>query len=221
MTDEQLILVDESNRATGSGGKTAVHRAGLLHRAFSIFVVDDRGRNPPAAAQSEKISLGRTVGEFLLRASASGRADRHRGAAKAQRGARRQQRSDVRLFLALPDRARQRHARERIRLRLFRAAGLLAAARPGRGFGRRAALGRGDQPPARAAAGLRSQSGSGIISRIIAPTSRGLRRPPSAMPGDLRVRAARACDRARRSLPTRGGAAVLRLSWSSCALLAG
>jgi isopentenyl-diphosphate delta-isomerase len=44
MTDEKLILVDESNRATGSEGKTAVHRAGLLHRAFSIFVVDDRGR---------------------------------------------------------------------------------------------------------------------------------------------------------------------------------
>ena len=44
MMDEQLILVDESNRATGSGGKAAIHRAGLLHRAFSIFVVDDRGR---------------------------------------------------------------------------------------------------------------------------------------------------------------------------------
>jgi len=44
MIDEQLILVDESNRATGSGGKAAIHRAGLLHRAFSIFVVDDRGR---------------------------------------------------------------------------------------------------------------------------------------------------------------------------------
>jgi isopentenyl-diphosphate delta-isomerase len=44
VTDEQLILVDESNRATGSGGKAAIHRAGLLHRAFSIFVVDDRGR---------------------------------------------------------------------------------------------------------------------------------------------------------------------------------
>jgi len=44
MTEEQLILVDESNRATGSAGKTAVHRAGLLHRAFSIFIVDDRGR---------------------------------------------------------------------------------------------------------------------------------------------------------------------------------
>jgi isopentenyl-diphosphate delta-isomerase len=44
MADEQLILVDEGNRATGTAGKTAVHRAGLLHRAFSIFLVDDRGR---------------------------------------------------------------------------------------------------------------------------------------------------------------------------------
>ena len=44
MAEEQLILVDESNRATGHAGKTAVHRAGLLHRAFSIFMVDERGR---------------------------------------------------------------------------------------------------------------------------------------------------------------------------------
>ncbi len=44
MVEEQLILVDERNRATGSAGKTAVHRAGLLHRAFSIFIVDERGR---------------------------------------------------------------------------------------------------------------------------------------------------------------------------------
>jgi isopentenyl-diphosphate Delta-isomerase len=44
MAEEQLILVDERNRATGFAGKTAVHRAGLLHRAFSIFIVDDRGR---------------------------------------------------------------------------------------------------------------------------------------------------------------------------------
>jgi isopentenyl-diphosphate Delta-isomerase len=42
--EEQLILVDEGNRAIGRAGKTAAHRAGLLHRAFSIFVVDDRGR---------------------------------------------------------------------------------------------------------------------------------------------------------------------------------
>ena len=42
--NEPLILVDENNRALGTGGKVAVHRAGLLHRAFSIFVVDGRGR---------------------------------------------------------------------------------------------------------------------------------------------------------------------------------
>jgi isopentenyl-diphosphate delta-isomerase len=44
MAEEQLILVDEGNRAIGRAGKTAVHRAGLLHRAFSIFIVDDRAR---------------------------------------------------------------------------------------------------------------------------------------------------------------------------------
>jgi isopentenyl-diphosphate Delta-isomerase len=43
-SDEQLILVDESNRAVGAAEKHAAHRAGLLHRAFSIFVVDERGR---------------------------------------------------------------------------------------------------------------------------------------------------------------------------------
>jgi isopentenyl-diphosphate delta-isomerase len=44
MADEQLILVDEDDRATGTGGKTDIHRAGLLHRAFSIFVVNGEGR---------------------------------------------------------------------------------------------------------------------------------------------------------------------------------
>jgi isopentenyl-diphosphate delta-isomerase len=43
-SNEPLILVDEANRATGTDGKTAVHRKGLLHRAFSIFLVDARGR---------------------------------------------------------------------------------------------------------------------------------------------------------------------------------
>jgi isopentenyl-diphosphate delta-isomerase len=42
--DEPLILISEANRAIGSAGKTAVHRQGLLHRAFSIFIVDGRGR---------------------------------------------------------------------------------------------------------------------------------------------------------------------------------
>jgi isopentenyl-diphosphate Delta-isomerase len=44
MAEERLILVDEKNRAIGVGEKTPVHRAGLLHRAFSIFIVDEEGR---------------------------------------------------------------------------------------------------------------------------------------------------------------------------------
>jgi isopentenyl-diphosphate delta-isomerase len=43
-SDEPLILVDESNRALSAAPKQAVHLQGLLHRAFSIFMVDDRGR---------------------------------------------------------------------------------------------------------------------------------------------------------------------------------
>jgi isopentenyl-diphosphate delta-isomerase len=44
MIDEELILVDERNRAVGTAPKQVVHRNGLLHRAFSIFLIDDRGR---------------------------------------------------------------------------------------------------------------------------------------------------------------------------------
>ncbi|TAK46963.1 MAG: isopentenyl-diphosphate Delta-isomerase [Xanthobacteraceae bacterium] len=44
MSDENLILVDERNRAVGTATKHAVHRDGLLHRAFSIFLVDSDGR---------------------------------------------------------------------------------------------------------------------------------------------------------------------------------
>jgi isopentenyl-diphosphate Delta-isomerase len=43
MADEQLILVNERNRAIGAAGKDTIHRKGLLHRAFSIFLVDEGG----------------------------------------------------------------------------------------------------------------------------------------------------------------------------------
>ena len=36
--EDQLILVDEQDRKTGSCGKMEAHEKGLLHRAFSIFV---------------------------------------------------------------------------------------------------------------------------------------------------------------------------------------
>jgi isopentenyl-diphosphate Delta-isomerase len=41
--EDVLILVDETDRPTGAGGKLAVHREGLLHRAFSVFLFDRRG----------------------------------------------------------------------------------------------------------------------------------------------------------------------------------
>lgn len=41
---EQVILVTPNNRTLGYGEKMAVHRKGLLHRAFSVFLIDDEGR---------------------------------------------------------------------------------------------------------------------------------------------------------------------------------
>lgn len=41
---EQLILVNTRNRAVGQAEKQAAHEAGLLHRAFSVFLVDGEGR---------------------------------------------------------------------------------------------------------------------------------------------------------------------------------
>jgi isopentenyl-diphosphate Delta-isomerase len=40
---ERLVLVDEDDCEVGSAGKLDAHEAGLLHRAFSIFVVNRAG----------------------------------------------------------------------------------------------------------------------------------------------------------------------------------
>lgn len=42
--EEQVILVDEQDRAIGTMGKLAAHREGLLHRAISVFIFDHQGR---------------------------------------------------------------------------------------------------------------------------------------------------------------------------------
>ncbi len=42
--EERVILVDEGDQPCGSEEKLAAHTAGLLHRAFSVFVVDSRKR---------------------------------------------------------------------------------------------------------------------------------------------------------------------------------
>jgi isopentenyl-diphosphate delta-isomerase len=43
-SSDEIILVDENNRAVGSAEKHAAHRSGLLHRAFSVFLCDAGGR---------------------------------------------------------------------------------------------------------------------------------------------------------------------------------
>ncbi len=58
MADEQLILVDEGNHAVGTGGKDVIHRKGLLHRAFSIFLADDRDRSCCSSAAAQKYHSG-------------------------------------------------------------------------------------------------------------------------------------------------------------------
>lgn len=41
---EDIILVDKNDRPIGQGEKMAVHRAGRLHRAFSILVFNNQGQ---------------------------------------------------------------------------------------------------------------------------------------------------------------------------------
>jgi isopentenyl-diphosphate Delta-isomerase len=43
VVNEQVILVDGRNRAIGAGEKLDVHSRGLLHRAFSVFLLDRTG----------------------------------------------------------------------------------------------------------------------------------------------------------------------------------
>lgn len=40
---DQVVLVNEIDEMVGAGEKLLVHRQGLLHRAFSIFVLNSRG----------------------------------------------------------------------------------------------------------------------------------------------------------------------------------
>jgi isopentenyl-diphosphate delta-isomerase len=42
--EDLVVLVDEHDRETGTAPKLAAHRAGSLHRAFSVLVFDRRGR---------------------------------------------------------------------------------------------------------------------------------------------------------------------------------
>ena len=41
--DEMIILVDENDTAIGTVGKTEAHLQGLLHRAISVFIFNEKG----------------------------------------------------------------------------------------------------------------------------------------------------------------------------------
>jgi isopentenyl-diphosphate Delta-isomerase len=41
--EQQVILVNEKDEVKGTAGKMEVHKKGLLHRAFSVFVFNNRG----------------------------------------------------------------------------------------------------------------------------------------------------------------------------------
>ncbi|OCA54624.1 isopentenyl-diphosphate Delta-isomerase [Photorhabdus namnaonensis] len=41
--DEILVLVDKYDNPIGSAGKADIHQKGILHRAFSIFIFDNKG----------------------------------------------------------------------------------------------------------------------------------------------------------------------------------
>ena len=43
MSEEQVILVDENDKAVGVAEKMEAHQKGLLHRAFSIFIFNSKG----------------------------------------------------------------------------------------------------------------------------------------------------------------------------------
>jgi isopentenyl-diphosphate delta-isomerase len=58
MLTDQLILIDEANRAIGAEEKHVAHYKGLLHRAFSIFLVDRDQRIVLQQRQSRKYHSG-------------------------------------------------------------------------------------------------------------------------------------------------------------------
>jgi len=44
MIEQQVILVNEKDEPIGAMGKTEAHIKGLLHRAFSVFIFDSKGK---------------------------------------------------------------------------------------------------------------------------------------------------------------------------------
>ncbi|ADY28348.1 MULTISPECIES: isopentenyl-diphosphate Delta-isomerase [Cellulophaga] len=54
MIEEQVILVNEQDQQIGTMGKMEAHEKALLHRAFSVFVMNDKGETMLQQRASEK-----------------------------------------------------------------------------------------------------------------------------------------------------------------------
>lgn len=59
MKEPQVILVNEKNERIGVMEKMEVHEKGLLHRAFSVFIFDNKGRMLLQQRSAEKYHGGR------------------------------------------------------------------------------------------------------------------------------------------------------------------
>ena len=74
--NEQLILVDDQDRELGFKSKGDCHAGtGVLHRAFSIFVLNSENELVAAEAQRHEVALAELLVEHLLLASAPRRVD--------------------------------------------------------------------------------------------------------------------------------------------------
>lgn len=54
LSSEQIILVDEQDRATGQAEKMAAHREALLHRAFSVFLLSQDEQGMPVTLLQQR-----------------------------------------------------------------------------------------------------------------------------------------------------------------------
>ena len=55
---DRVIVIDEADRALGTASKREAHVAGILHRAFSVFVIDAEGRVLLQRRASDKYHSG-------------------------------------------------------------------------------------------------------------------------------------------------------------------
>ena len=58
MIKDEVILVNGNDEPVGVGGKMEAHQKGLLHRAFSVFIFDSRGRMLLQQRSSDKYHGG-------------------------------------------------------------------------------------------------------------------------------------------------------------------